>query len=319
MTSYKPGTKKFLFILVICGACLQVIVGGSNAAGPSSIPPLENGFRLVDALVLGLVEGVTEYLPVSSTGHLLLAQYIMGPAATEKTKQAADAYAIIIQIGAILAVVGLYRRRIGQMILGLLGRDAKGLRLVVMLFLAFIPAALVGLSMEDEIKARLFGPWPVIAGWMAGGIAILAKPWKSTGRGDAGYSSVEDIQWRQALIIGLLQVFALWPGVSRSLATIMGGLIAGLGLSAAVEFSFLLGLITLGAATLYEMLECGGSVVTAYGTWLPLVGILCSFVSAWLSVKWLVAYVQTRGLAVFGYYRLLVAVTTGVFLLTGIL
>jgi undecaprenyl-diphosphatase len=105
---------------------------------------------------------------------------------TEKAKQAADAYAVIIQIGAILVVVGLYRRRT-QMVLGLLGRDVKGLRLVVMHCQAFMPAALLGLALGDEIKTRLFGPWPIVAGWLGGGIAILVKPWKGIGQEDTGF------------------------------------------------------------------------------------------------------------------------------------
>lgn len=235
---------------------------------------------------------------------------------TQKAKQAADAYAIIIQIGAILAVFGLYRRRIGQMAEGLLGRDAKGLRLIFMLFLAFVPAAVVGLGLGDVIKSRLFGPWPIVVGWLAGGIAILIKP---DHRGRGSLSSIEDVQWRHALIIGLFQVVAMWPGVSRSLATITGGMVAGLGISAALEFSFLLGLITLGAATTYEMMDLGGAVLTAYGAWPTLVGILASFVAAWLSVRWLLAYVRDRGLAVFGYYRVLLAIATAVLLLVGAL
>lgn len=307
--------KKFLTSLLLGMLCLYGVA--TIYAAEASGPPLDaGGFQWLDALVLGIVEGVTEYLPVSSTGHLLLAQHIMGLNTTEKAKEAADAYAIIIQVGAILAVLGLYRRRIGQMVQGLVGRDPKGLQLALVLLLAFIPAAVVGLAFGDIIKTRLFGPWPVVFGWLAGGIAILVKP---DGRGGGPGLSIEDIRWRQALIIGLFQVLSMWPGISRSLATIMGGMIAGLALPAALEFSFLLGLITLGAATTYEMMDLGGAVLTAYGVTPPLVGVLASFAAAWLSVKWLLAYVRNRGLALFGYYRVLLAMTTGVLLLTGVL
>ncbi len=298
--------------LLFCAVFLCCAAHPVHAAG-------DGGFQFFDALVLGVVEGVTEYLPVSSTGHLLLTQHLLGLTGSAEAKQAADAYAIIIQIGAILAVLGLYRRRIGQLILGLLGRDSKGANLLAMLLLGFLPAAVVGLALGDTIKAHLFGPWPVVAGWLAGGIAILARPWKNARPGATDLPSVEDIRWQHALTIGVLQLFALWPGVSRSLATIVGGMIAGLGISAAVEFSFLLGLVTLGAATVYEMLDQGRTVVTAYGILLPLAGLLCSFLSAWISVKWLVGYLQRHGLVMFGYYRVLLAVATGALLLAGVL
>jgi undecaprenyl-diphosphatase len=310
---------KIRLSLLFCLVFLCLEASPVNAAEPLP-PPIEgHGFQLIHALVLGAVEGITEYLPVSSTGHLLLTQHLLGLTASEKSKQAADAYAIIIQIGAILAVLGLYRRRIGQLILGLLGRDPKGANLLAMLLLAFLPAAVVGLTLGDTIKAHLFGPWPVVAGWMIGGLAILTGRWKNAGPRATDLPSVEDIRWRHALTIGVLQIFALWPGVSRSLATIVGGMMAGLGISAAVEFSFLLGLITLGAATVYEMLDQGRTVVTAYGIALPLAGMLCSFVSAWLSVKWLVGYLKRRGLVMFGYYRVLLAIVTGMLLLAGVL
>lgn len=302
-----------LFLLCLCGAAFT-----TAANAPPGLRKAAT-FELRHAIVLGLVEGVTEYLPVSSTGHLLLAQHMMGLTETAAAKEAADAYAIIIQIGAILAVLGLYRARIGQMLRGLAGRDRQGLHLLFMLLLAFMPAAVVGLAFGDTIKAHLFGPWPIVIGWLAGALAILAKSWGSGKEGVAGLPSVEDVRWRQALAIGLFQVFALWPGISRSLATIIGGLIAGVGLAAAVEFSFLLGLVTLGAATFYEMLGHGAAVVTAYGLALPVVGVLCSFVAAWLSVKWLVAYLQKRGLALFGYYRLVLAAVTAGLLINGYL
>jgi undecaprenyl-diphosphatase len=305
--------------LLVCVVFLCIGAVAAHAAEPPVPPAGESGFRWIDALVLGVVEGVTEYLPVSSTGHLLLAQHLMGLSASDKSKQAADAYAIIIQIGAILAVLGLYRRRIGQMILGLLGRNPGGANLLAMLLIGFMPAAVVGLALGDTIKTYLFGPWPVVVGWLVGGLAILARPWEKFGRRAIPLASVEDICWRQALTIGALQILALWPGVSRSLTTIVGGMIAGLEIAAAVEFSFLLGLVTLGAATVYEMLDQGRTVVTAYGIALPMAGIICSLVSAWLSVKWLVGYLKRSGLVLFGYYRVFLALITGMLLIAGVL
>lgn len=197
-----------------------------------------------EALILGVVEGLTEYLPVSSTGHLLVAQRLLGIGAGE----AANAYVIVIQAGAIIAVAGLYRQRIAQMARGITGRDPAGRIVALALLVAFVPAALFGFLGEETSERYLFGAWPVVAAWAAGGFVILAVAPRI--RRDQG-RQLEAIAIRSALVIGVAQCAALWPGVSRSLSTILGGLAAGLSLAAAVEFSFLLGLLTLGAATAY--------------------------------------------------------------------
>ena len=282
------------------------------AAEERTVRPLS----LLDAAILGVVEGATEYLPVSSTGHLLLTENILGIANDPESKRAANAYAIVIQAGAILAVLGLYRNRIRQMLLGLIGRDADGQRLVLNLLIAFMPAVVLGLVLEDVIKAHLFGLWPVTAAWFAGGIFLLFL-------GRRQYQtlsglSIEAFGWRQALGIGLIQCMALWPGVSRSLATIAGGLLMGAQLVPAVEFSFLLGLITLGAATVYETQQNGSLIVANFGWTGPLVGFFCAFVSAWVSIKWMVSFLQRRGLAVFGWYRIVLALVVAAALLTGV-
>ncbi|MDD3813377.1 MAG: undecaprenyl-diphosphate phosphatase [Desulfocapsaceae bacterium] len=278
---------------------------------------------LRNAAILGLVEGATEYLPVSSTGHLILTENILGLADDPTAKQAANAYAIVIQAGAILAVLGLYRRRIRQMSLGLLGRDAAGKRLAWNLVIAFLPAAVVGLLFEHQIKARLFGLWPVTAAWFVGGIflVILGRRRAQTASMDGGRSdglSIEHFGWRQALGIGLIQCLAMWPGVSRSLATISGGLLMGAELGAAVEFSFLLGLLTLGAATVYEAYKNGIMIMANFGLIGPLLGFACAFVSAWVSIKWMVSFLQRGSLAVFGWYRIALALLVAALLLAGV-
>ncbi len=265
-------------------------------------------FLFSHALVLGIIEGITEYLPVSSTGHLLVAQHLMGFTDTPSAKKTADAYAVIIQFGAILAVTGLYRDRVRQMLLGLAGRDPAGLDLAGKLVLAFIPAAVIGLTFNTVIKSYLFGMMPVITGWLAGGAVILLVTETRLFKPSGATRSIDEIRMKQAFIIGLFQVIAMWPGISRSLATILGGLAAGLTLPVAVEFSFLLGLITLCSATAYEMMQSGSQVMLSYGFVLPLAGIISSFAAAWLSVKWLVAYIKDHGLALFGYYRIMLAV-----------
>jgi len=262
------------------------------------------------ALLLGLVEGLTEYLPVSSTGHLLVVQRLLGIPETE----AANAFAIAIQAGAIVAVLGLYGQRVRQMLAGVAGRDGTGRRLALGLCVAFLPAAVLGFLLDDWLEAHLFGPWPIVGAWAIGGVAILAlSGWITRREG----SDLESRSPRQALAIGCLQCLALWPGTSRSLATILGGLFAGLSLRASVEFSFLLGLVTLGAATAYKALQHGGAMLASYGA-LPLgVGFAAACVSAVFAIRWMVGWLNQRGLEVFGWWRLLAAAGVGAMLAAG--
>jgi len=294
---------------------------GAEKNGEQVIIPADHGntaaarpLSFLDAAILGLVEGATEYLPVSSTGHLLLTESILGIAHDPATKEAADAYAIVIQAGAILAVLGLYRNRIKQILLGLLGRDEAGKGLAIHLVIAFLPAVVAGLALEDVIKGNLFGLWPVTAAWLVGGILLLVLDRKIPHT--HGGLALESFGWRHALGIGLMQCAALWPGVSRSLATIAGGLLMGVGMTAAVEFSFLLGLMTLGAATVYEATKNGHMIIASFGFTAPLLGFFCAFVSAWVSIKWMVSFLQRRGLALFGWYRIALALVVAAVLMT---
>jgi undecaprenyl-diphosphatase len=270
------------------------------------------------ALVLGIVEGLTEYLPVSSTGHLLLTQRLLGI----ESSTAADAFAICIQAGAILAVLGLYRARVAQMTLGVIGRDPVGRHLAVAIIAAFIPAAVLGLLLEKPIKLYLFGGdawglWPIVAAWLVGGIAILVVSRIRRRRGGTPQAglSLEHLTLRMALIIGFAQCIAMWPGVSRSLVTIVGGLIVGLSLPAAVEFSFLLGVVTLTAATAYDAFKHGGEMLATYGPTPLLIGFGAAWLSAVIAVKWMVSYLQSHGLEIFGWYRVVLAIAVTVWLL----
>lgn len=264
----------------------------------------------LDALLLGVVEGLTEYLPVSSTGHLLLAQRALGL----PKDAASDAYAICIQAGAIAAVLVLFRRRVGDALLGLVGRSASGRRLALALALAFLPAAVLGLAAQDVIRGTLFGLWPVVAAWAAGGLVLLALP---RGGRRPGGAPLEALGARGALVVGLFQCLALWPGTSRSLVTILGGLVVGLSLPAAVEFSFLLGLVTLGAATVYEALAAGDALLAAYGPGEMWLGFLAAWISAAVSVRWMVAHLEAWGLRPFGVWRLALAAGTALALCFG--
>ena len=202
------------------------------------------------------------------------------------------------------------------MVSGLFGRDKDGLRLLGNLAVAFVPAGIIGLLLEDRIKQYLFGFWPVAAAWLAGGIFILAVlNRRPTREGKA----LESLGWQSALLIGLAQVLALWPGVSRSLATIAVGLFVGLSVSAAVEFSFLLGLATLGAATIYEGIHRGSQIVQMFGWTAPVVGLVVAAISAFAAVRWMVDYLRTRSLAVFGWYRIAAAAAVVVLVAGGVL
>jgi undecaprenyl-diphosphatase len=286
------------------------------------------------ALLLGVIEGITEYLPVSSTGHLLVAQHLMGIGTQgAEAKAAADTFAICIQGGAILAVLGLYRRRLAQMIRGVLGKDPQGLRLAAAIIVGFLPAAVIGLLLNDWIEQKLFGMWPIIFAWVVGGILILVTAWWAK-RGPARGAGRDllDLSWKMALVIGLLQCVAMWPGTSRSLMTIVGGLLVGLSIKAAVEYSFLLGVLTLTAATAKKAVWPVSNVAETYDTWfggtrlmwdyygpLPLaVGIVAATVSAAIAVKWLVSYLQSHGLALFGWYRIAIGAVVGGLVVAGV-
>ncbi|MEP4078207.1 undecaprenyl-diphosphate phosphatase [Haloferula sp.] len=284
----------------------------------------------IEAFILGIVEGLTEYLPVSSTGHLIVVQRFMGIGLEGKDKAAADCFAICIQAGAIMAVLGLYWPRVRQMLLGVIGKDSAGLRLAIALIAGFLPAAVIGLAANDWIEARLFGLKPVVGAWLVGGVAIIiVDRWMKRGGGSKGVELAE-ITVKMALVIGFAQCVAMWPGTSRSLMTILGGLLIGLRLSAAVEFSFLLGVVTLGAATAkkavwkiegfgakYDTWGGGGLLMwDEYGPIPLLIGVVAATVSAAMAVKWMVGYLNRKGLGVFGWYRIAAGIGVGILILT---
>jgi undecaprenyl-diphosphatase len=271
------------------------------------------------AVLLGLVEGLTEFLPVSSTGHLLVTERLIDVGRHHATKDAADTYTITIQAGAILAVLVLYWQRLLEMGRGLVGRDEPGRRLLTATVVAFIPAAFVGVALEKPIKDRLFGVWPVIVAWAIGGVVILLVARRLEERSRVHGLPLESLTVRAALLIGVAQCFALWPGTSRSLVTILAALLLGLSLPAAVEFSFLLGLLTLGAATAYDGLKHGKEMIDTYGVVHPLVGFVVAFAAAVVAIRWMVTYLGRHGLEIFGWYRLAVAALALVLLATGVL
>jgi undecaprenyl-diphosphatase len=264
------------------------------------------------SLILGIVEGLTEYLPVSSTAHLLLAERIMG---IEKGP-ASDAFAICIQSGAIVAVLGIYSRRVWEMILGLCGRNPQGLRLAIRIILAFLPAMVFGVLLSDRIKQHLFHLWPICAAWFVGGLVILAFAEWMRRRPNTG-RALSQLSLTGAIVIGLVQCLGMIPGTSRSLATLLGGLLVGLNMAAALEFSFLLGLVTLTAATVHDGYEHGSAMMAAYGPAVLIIGFAAAAIAAIVAVKAMIAFLNRGGLAVFGWYRIALAVAVSVLLLTG--
>jgi len=279
--------------------------------------------ELWQAIALGLIEGITEYLPISSTGHLILASGLMGLDTPER-RDAVNAFNIIIQGGAILAVLGLYRQRVLQMIKGLVGRDPAGLRLAMNILIAFAPAAVLGVLLEAWIDRHLFHTWPVLVALAVGGVYMIAldrglvAPRRRLDQG----ATIDELSPQRALVIGLMQCVAMIPGTSRSMMTITGGVVAGLRPRDAAEFSFLLGLPTLGGACVYKLYGTlngpGPSALEQLGVVNVLAGVAVATVSAALAVRWLVGFLNTHGLAVFGWYRLVLAAGMLAAVLTGV-
>lgn len=275
---------------------------------------------ILESLILGLVEGLTEYLPVSSTGHLIIAQYLLGLPESD----AMHAFEICIQGGAILAVLGLYFRRVREMVHGLaggvltllgrywgrarrmsqsVGQNPAGLRMMWNMLLGFIPAAVIGVICSDYIKGYLFNATTVMVMWVVGGVVILLYVRQRRNHAGMG-KELPQLTWRGALVVGLMQCIAMIPGTSRSLMTMLGGLTVGLSVAAAVEFSFLLGLITLGAATVHDAYKYGGDMVASIG-WGPIIaGSVMAWFSSVIAVRWMVGYLNRHSLSLFGWYRI---------------
>ncbi|MEY3772198.1 MAG: hypothetical protein RL067_212 [Verrucomicrobiota bacterium] len=290
------------------------------AAGEERSPAeVRADFTYGRAVVTGVVEGVTEYLPVSSTGHMILSDGLIcnvnkDPNVTVQgvvdrkgravsLDRVADDYLVIIQFGAILAVVVAFFGRLRGLLVGVLRGERAALRLAFAMLVAFLPAGLLGFMFKDSIAAHLFSVEVVAVALVGGGIAILIAEKLLPARAAEG-DEVAALGWRSALTVGLCQCFALIPGTSRSLATILGGRVAGLSHAAATEFSFLVGLLTLSAASVYKAWSLGPALPQIYPAGPALVGLLIAAMTAFLSVKWLVGFVSRRGLGVFAWYRI---------------
>lgn len=255
------------------------------------------------AAILGVVEGLTEYLPVSSTGHLILAGKLLGA-----NDSGADSFEIVIQLGAVLAVVVEYRRLLAERAKGLFAKKPESIALLVALLVAFMPAVVTGVLFRKAIKAHLFGPIPVAIALVVGGIAMIVVERVRAAKGTVGLVGLEHVTPKRALAIGIGQCFAMWPGTSRSMCTIVAGQLAGLSTATAAEFSFLLALPTLGAATLYEGWKARHDLAHDVGIASLAIGLVVSFFVAWAVIAMFIRYLKRRGLEPFGYYRIVLGI-----------
>lgn len=250
-------------------------------------------FILIQAVVLGIVEGLTEFLPVSSTGHLIIVGDLLG-----FTGERAKTFEIFIQLGSILGVVWFYRTKVADLIVNAAKPPER--RFILNLFVAFLPAAIIGLLTHKMIKAHLFNPVTVAAALVVGGFVILLiERYPRRVR----IESIEELKPLDALKVGIAQSFSLFPGVSRAGATIMGGLLSGLSRRAATEFSFFLAMPTMFAATLYDLyknLQLLNAEDAAYFG----VGFVVAFITALFVVKLFLAYVSRHTFAPFAWYRI---------------
>lgn len=289
---------------------LLALAALARASGEERTPQeVRDRFTPGRAAVTGVVEGATEFLPVSSTGHLILANRLLGvesdPHITVagvadrkgrpvSLKRVADDYLVIIQVGAILAVVAAFWRRF----------RTPSPRVALATLVAFLPAAVLGLLAKEVIERLLFDPRVVAWALLLGGLAMLAFDRLYPREPQPGHDELEVLSIPQALRIGCFQCLALIPGTSRSLATLLGGRAAGLSHAAAAEFSFLVGFVTLTAASGYKAWQLGPALAAIYPTGPALLGLAVSFSVAYVTAGWLVRHLQRRGFALFAWYRI---------------
>ncbi|RDK12107.1 undecaprenyl-diphosphate phosphatase [Cupriavidus lacunae] len=266
------------------------------------------------AVILGIVEGLTEFLPISSTGHLILAGQLL-----DFNDEKGKIFEIVIQFGAILAVCWEFRARIGKVVRGL-GSDPLAQRFAVNVIVASVPAIVLALIFGKWIKSHLFNPITVAMAFIVGGVVILLAEWRDARRGTVSHprgnalleaakagapriESVDDLNWRDALKVGLAQCFALVPGTSRSGATIIGGMLFGLSRQVATEFSFFLAIPVIFGATVYELYKAR-ALLSADDLGIFAVGFVFAFLSAFLCVRWLLRFIATHDFKPFAWYRI---------------
>lgn len=331
MRSRRPATALLLCLLLAFPLCGE---DGSVVPVRPARPPAKPELTWIDATVLGIVEGVTEFLPVSSTGHLIVAENFLGlnderqltdaagaprwikpptPEAPKgkplSVKAAADAYCVVIQVGAIAAVVLLYWSQLWSLVLGLFGLNREGTRLLRNVIVAVVPAAGLGLLLDNWIGENLFSIPAVIGALAVGGMVMLVVD-RMRQRGSWSHAESRrpsELSATEALVVGGMQCLAMWPGTSRSMMTIVGGYVVGLSPARAAEFSFLIGVPTLAGAALLKGYKAGPAMLDLFGLEPVLIGLVVAFVTAALAIKTLVAVLTRVGLSPFAIYRFIVA------------
>lgn len=253
---------------------------------------------LAKAFILGIVEGLTEFLPVSSTGHLIIAGDLLN-----FNDEVGKVFEIVIQLGAILAVCWEYRDRLVRVAMSL-PRERSAQRFVMNLFIAFLPAAVLGILFIKAIKAHLFNPFAVGVAFIVGALVIF---WAEARKAAPRIHSVDEMSWRDALKVGLAQCFSLIPGTSRSGATIVGGMFFGLSRQTATEFSFFLAIPIMFAATFYDTYKHWG-LLHAHDLPMFAVGFVTAFVAAFFAVRGLLKYVAHHTFVAFAWYRIVFGV-----------
>ncbi len=334
--------RRLVFVLFFCALAVPGFAQTQVVPPTPSTTTRVDELGAIDAIVLGVVEGVTEFLPISSTGHLIIANRFLQlesnqplvdgngaplwykkPSAKNPegerltTKRAADTYAVVIQFGAIAAVALLYWTPLMSMLRGLFGRDPAGLRMLINVMIAFVPAAIVGLMIHNWIDEHLFSVRTVIIAQVFGaGLMFYAEHWRKKRANAATVAVPTELTPTAAAGIGLLQCLAMWPGTSRSMMTIVGGYFSGLDAKRSAEFSFLLGFVTLTAASAFKTLKGGAPMIQVFGWTHVILGCVVAAVTAAFCVRFLVHWLTRHGLAIFAWYRLaLAAVLTVVFYL----
>jgi undecaprenyl-diphosphatase len=254
-------------------------------------------FDIIKAIILGIVEGLTEFLPVSSTGHLLLVQRFLGFADEDFGKT----FAILIQFGAILALLSIYFVRLWQLALGVF-TDPAARRFIVGVLLAFLPAAVIGALAHDFIKDKLFNPWLICFMFIAGGAVLL---WIDMLDLKPRHHDAQKFTLPMYFMIGIVQCLAMIPGVSRSGATIVGAMLLGADRRSAAEFSFWLAMPTMAGAFAYDLYKSQGQMSSG-NLLIVAIGFVVSFIAAWIVVKTFLGYVQRHGFALFAWWRVIV-------------
>ena len=270
-------------------------------------------WHLFKAFVLGVVEGLTEFLPVSSTGHLILVGKWIDFASSD-----AKVFEVVIQLGSILAVMWIFRHRLAQLIVGTLTRKPLEVAFTRNLLIAFLPAAVIGAIFIKQIKALFFHPGVVVVTLSVGGLIMLWVERRPKPDGQPAFNvtanTLEEITWKQALIVGLAQCLAMIPGTSRSGSTIIGGMMAGIQRKTATEFSFFLAMPTMLAAAVYDTWK-NAAALTQHDTLAIVVGFVTAFISALIVVKAVLAFISRHTYRVFAWYRIVLGAIVGLILL----